>query len=219
MKAISSLSVIVNLIILGICSLPVFAQIRSERYPTDTEIQRLIAEFRSDIPRLQRSRDLGGDYLKHPIEKQLFEQVKLFERAWSKVDPTIAPFLGSWKSGAADWSIYPSKFKARVCVLFNHPMGRGRENDSYFSLGSISNGQLRIKGESFDGTSYRIFVRENNYLAGMNVTNNRPGISPYVWRSPLIDVTKLSIPDRQRRSRIIQQIKEAGCTAALPNQQ
>ena len=219
MKGRSIVSVIVNLIILGICALPVFAQIRSERYPTDTEIQRLIAEFRSDIPSFRRSSDLGGDYLKHPREKQLFEQVKLFERAWSQVDPAVAPFLGSWNSGVADWSIYPSKFKGRACVLFNHPMGKGRENNSYFSLGSVSNGQLRIKGESFDGTSYRIFVRESNYLAGMNVTNNSPGISPYVWRSPLTDVTKLSIPDPQRRSRIIQQFKEAGCTAALPNRQ
>ena len=219
MKVISIVSVIVNLTILGICSLPAFAQIRSERYPTDTEIQRLIAEFRSDIPNFRRSSDLGGDYLKHPIEKQLFEQVKLFERAWSKVDPAVAPFLGTWNAGAPDWSIYPSTTRGRVCVIFNHPSRGGTPNNSYFSLGSVSNGQLRIKGESFTGESYRIFIIESNYLGGMSIINNRPGISAYVWRSPLTNFIQSSIPDPQRRSRIIQQFKEAGCTAALPNQQ
>jgi len=133
MKGRSILSVIVNLIILGICSLPTFAQVRSDRYPTDTEIQKLIAEFRSDIPTFQRSSNLGGDYLKHPRQKQLFEQVKLFERAWSQVDPAVAPFLGTWNAGAPDWSIYPSNTRGRVCVIFNQPSRGGAPNNSYFS--------------------------------------------------------------------------------------
>lgn len=217
MKGRSILSVIVNLIILGICSLPTFAQVRSERYPTDTEIQKLIAEFRSDIPTFQRSSNLGGDYLKHPRQKQLFEQVKLFERAWSQVDPAVAPFLGTWNAGAPDWSIYPSNTRGRVCVIFNQPSRGGTPNNSYFSLGSVSNGQLRIKGESFTGESYRIFIREGNYLGGMSVINNRPGISAYVWRSPLTNFIQSSITDSQKTSRIIQQFKAAGCTASLPN--
>jgi hypothetical protein len=218
MKWISLFNFTINLIILGTCSLPVFAQVQSERYPTDAEIQRLIVEFRRDIPRFRASPDLGGDYLKHPRQKQLFDQVKLFERAWSQVDPAIAPFLGSWNAGAPDWSIYPSTTKGRVCVIFNQPSRGGTPSNSYFSLGSVSNGQLRIKGESFTGESFRIFIRESNYLGGMSVINNRPGISAYVWRSPLTNFIQSSITDSPKTSRIIQQFKAAGCTASLPNQ-
>jgi hypothetical protein len=218
MKGISLFNFTINLIILGACSLPVFAQMQSERYPTDAEIKRLIVEFRRDIPRFRASSDLGGDYLKHPRLKQLFEQVKLFERAWSQVDPAIAPFLGTWNAGAPDWSIYPSTTRGRVCVIFNQPSRGGAPSNSYFSLGSISNGILRIKGESFNGESYRIFIREGDYLGVMSVINNLPGISAYVWRSPLTNFIQPSTTDPQNSSRILQQFKAAGCTASLPNQ-
>jgi hypothetical protein len=207
----------INLIILGTCYEPVFAQVQSERYPTDAEIQRLILEFRRDIPRFRASSDLGGNYLKHPREKQLFEQVKLFERAWSQVDPAIAPFLGSWNAGAPDWSIYPSTTRGRVCVIFNQPSRGGAPSNSYFSLGSISNGVLRIKGESFNGESYRIFIREGDYLGVMSVINNQPGISPYIWRSPLANITQSSTTYQQNSSRLLQQFYAAGCTTSLPN--
>lgn len=207
----------INLIILSACYEPVFAQVQSERYPTDAEIQRLIVEFRRDIPRFRASPDLGGDYLKHPRQKQLFDQVKLFEKAWSQVDPAIAPFLGTWNAGAPDWSIYPSTTRGRVCVIFNQPSRGDAPNNSYFSLGSVSNGQLRIKGESFTGESYRIFIRESNYLGGMSVINNRPSISPYVWRTPLANFTQPSITNPQNSSRMLQQFNAAGCTTSLPN--
>lgn len=207
----------INLIVLSACYEPVFAQVQSERYPTDAEIQRLIADFRRDIPTFRASSNLGGDYLKHPRAKQLFEQVKLFERAWSQVDPAIAPFLGSWNAGAPDWSIYPSTTKGRVCVIFNQPSRGGTPSNSYFSLGSVSNGQLRIKGESFTGESYRIFIRESNYLGVMSVIDNRPAISAYVWRNSLANLTQPSITDPQNSSRMLQQFKAAGCTTSLPN--
>lgn len=46
MKERSMSGLMVSLVVLGTVLLPASAQSRSERYPTNTEIQRLIREFR-----------------------------------------------------------------------------------------------------------------------------------------------------------------------------
>lgn len=97
-------------------------------------------------------------------------------------------------------------------------MRGGTGNNAYFSLGSVSNGQLRIKGESFTGESYRLFIRYKNYLGSVSVQSNKTGIQPFVYRVILIPPTKLPIPNSQEKSKLVQRFNEAGCTASLPQQ-
>jgi hypothetical protein len=201
------LIVILTVIDLG---LPAWAQMQSERYPTDAELQKAIEKFRLDIPTFQRS----SQFTTGPRIPAL----EFFITAWLPVDPAVAPFIGTWAGQEYDWSIYPSNIRGRVCVLFNHPMRGGTGNNAYFSLGSVSNGQLRSKGESFTGESYRVFIREKNYLGSVSVQSNTTEIQPFVRRIPLIPPTNLPITNLQEKARLIQQFNAAGCTTSLPNQ-
>lgn len=189
-------------------ALPAWTQMQSERYPTDAELQKAIEKFRLDISAFQRSRQF--------TTRPLIPALELFITAWLQVDPAVAPFIGTWSEPKYDWSIYPSNIRGRVCVLFNQLIRGGTGNNAYFSLGSVSNGQLRIKGESFTGESYRVFIREKNYLGSVSVQSNRTEIHPFVHRLPLISPIKLPITNSQEKSKIIQQFTRAGCTISVP---
>ena len=208
LKIFATIFLIVFLTIIAL-GLPVWAQMQSERYPTDAELQKAIEDFRLDIPAFQRSRQFKT--------MPRIPALQLFITAWLQVDPAVAPFIGTWSEPKYDWSIYPSNIRGRVCVLFNHLIRGGTGNDAYFSLGSVSNGQLRIKGESFTGESYRVFIREKNYLGSVSVQSNRTGIKPFIHRLPLIPPKNLPITNSQEKSRIVQLFNRAGCTTLLPN--
>jgi len=207
LKNFATVLLIVILTVIDL-ALPAWAQMQSERYPTDAELQRAIEEFRRDIPILQRSRQFR--------QAPLVPALESFINAWSQVDPAVAPFIGTWAGQEYDWSIYPSNTRGRVCVLFNHPMRGGTGNNAYFSLGSVSNGQLRIKGESFTNESYRIFIRYKNYLGSVSVQSNKTGIQPFVHRLILIPPTKLPITNSPEKSEMVQRFNAAGCTVSLP---
>ena len=124
LKNFATVLLIVILTVIDL-ALPAWAQMQSERYPTDAELQRAIEEFRRDIPILQRSRQFR--------QAPLVPALESFINAWSQVDPAVAPFIGTWAGQEYDWSIYPSNTRGRVCVLFNHPMRGGTGNNAYFT--------------------------------------------------------------------------------------
>ena len=108
----------------------------TDRYPTTEEVRRLAQEFEQNvIPSVQRSRNIGLG--------ERSRQLDTFVRDWSKVDPEVAPFLGSWNKTVSDFMIYPSSSKGRACVVFTLPSRPSGKLEAFFAIASISNGYLQ----------------------------------------------------------------------------
>ncbi|MFB2917754.1 hypothetical protein [Aerosakkonema funiforme] len=178
----------VSLATLGINSIA-FAQ--SQRYPTNAEIQRLIRDFPSVI---QSNRVLLPGY---PTASET-QRLRSFVREWSRVNPTIAPFLGQWQIDEAGLAIYPSNIRGRVCIVALGDM------DDVGELGTVVNSQIRTN------KNWVIF-RQANYLGSVRIVDNKPKIFPL--DSPL----PLESPTRFLREQTRQEFNAAGCTASLPN--
>lgn len=190
MKGRSILGLVVSLAVLGAGSLPVLAQ--SQRYPTNREIQRLIRNFPSVI---QSDRVLlPGD----PTASET-QRLRSFVRAWSRVNPTSAPFIGRWQIDEGALAIYPSNIRGRVCIVALGGM------DDIGLLGTFVNNQIRTN-------KHWVIFRQGNYLGIVRIVDNKPKIFPL--GSPL----PLESPTRFLRFQSIQEeFNAAGCTASLPN--
>lgn len=206
MKGRSLIGFGVSLAILGTGSLPVFAQ--SQRYLTNVELQRMRQQFRQVIDS-NRQNEASANYIRDrrtPAERQ---KIQSFVGAWSKVDPAVAPFLGSWSGYEEVSHIYPSNVKGRVCIIVTG------EGSGGFSLGSVSNEQIRTP----DG---EVIFKQGNYLGRAIFQNNKPkliDVIPANNPQSLEPVQRISsyISDFQVKNVIIQQFKAAGCTASPPN--
>jgi hypothetical protein len=189
MKARALFILTVSLAALGISQIT-FAQ-QSQRYPTNTEIQRLIRSFPSVI---QSNRDvLPGN----PTASET-QRLRSFVRAWSRVNPTIAPFLGRWQTFADVLAIYPSTIRGRVCIV---PLG---DMDDVGVWGTVVNNQIRT-------SNYRVIFKQGDYLGVVRIEDNKPKIFPL--GSPL----PLQSPTIFLREQGMQEFNAAGCTASLPN--
>ncbi|MDJ1174666.1 hypothetical protein [Roseofilum capinflatum] len=197
------------LITLGIMGwlLPALAQVK--RYPTDRELQQLVDKFENrDIPIARTTAEFGMG--------QRSERLESFTRAWAAIDPAIAPFLGAWNSSEDSLMIYPSTFRGRVCVILTLPGGRNRI-DGFFAIGSISNGQMRVKSNGWYHnflSSGGVLIRSGNYLGIASVSDNKPNIDLYsAFSNPLEAIEQLPF---NNRNSLLQQFEQAGCTTSLP---
>lgn len=204
MKKRSPLTITISLAILAATSLPIFAQ--SVRFPTDAELQQLIKKFRSFAA--SPPGDNRGLYKTDRRSRVQVQQLTSFVKAWSQIDPTTAPFLGTWIALEERKSIYPSSVKGRVCII--DIFIRNNNTGFRFGIGRVSNGKIQ--------TDSYILIREGNYLGGIFVYNNEPGIYEYAWPKPLVNPLELierNTPVAEKNE-LLQQFKEAGCTASLP---
>jgi hypothetical protein len=209
-KLFSSLTV--SLAVISYVSLPILAQ--SQRYPTDTELRQLSREFQQEIiPRAQQSRQFG--------KGQRHQALEAFTRAWSRIDPATASFLGSWTSGEDDLTIYPSAVPGRACVIWTLAGGSHKVN-AFFSLGSASNGQLKVKSSGWSNnflSSGGVLIRQGNYLGIATVDPDRPRISLYsAFSEPLRAIETIPFATREEKERVVGQFYGARCTVSLPNQ-
>jgi hypothetical protein len=201
----------VNLIILG-CCLPIIAQ-QSKRYPTENELQQLMNRFHNFVAsRSLRSRAGYRDfYIQDRRNENETQKLKAFVRAWSSVNPDVAPFLGQWTALEETQNIYPSTIKGKVCIIETF-IPTANDIGISFAQGTIS-------GKSIKTSDLTILLQQGNYLgvAFINTRSNQPGIYEYAWPKPLVEPAKLmsSIPQADR-NRFIQQFKEAGCSDTLP---
>lgn len=207
MKARSPITITISLAILAATSLPIIAQ--SVRFPTDAELQELIEKFR----RFAASPPGGGRglYSTARRERTQIQQLTSFVKAWSQIDPATAPFLGTWTAWEETKSIYPSSVKGRVCIIDGF-IPNENNIGFRFGQGTVSNG--RIKTDSY------ILIHQGNYLGGVFVYNNEPGIYEYAWPKPLKNPAELMrrVPQSDRhRNHILEQFQNAGCTASRPN--
>jgi hypothetical protein len=205
-------SLTVSLAVISYVSLPVLAQ--SQRYPTDAELRRLFREFQQEIiPSAQQSRQFG--------KGQRHQALETFTRAWSRIDSATASFLGRWSSDEDDLIIYPSAVPGRACVIWTLAAGMGKVN-VFFSLGSVSNGQLKVKSSGWSNnflSSGGVLIRQGNYLGIATVDPDRPRISLYsAFSNPLTAIETIPFATREEKARVVGQFYAARCTVSLPNQ-
>lgn len=204
MKGRTILGLMVSLTVFGAWSLAVLAQ--SQRHPTTAEMQKLRQEFRQNIRSIQNDAQ-RADYIRDRRNQTELQNRELFVSTWSKVDSTIAPFVGSWSGWEESIKIYPSNVRGRVCIIVT---GEGYGS---FTIGSVSNGQILTN----DG---QVIFKEGNYLGIAGVYNNTPINAlkiPLHSPKPIERITQLSgITEVKEKNRIIQQFNAAGCTDSLP---
>jgi hypothetical protein len=198
MKTYAGLKVGISLAVLGMTLTPAIAQqTRHERYATTSEVRSIRQKVRH-----------GGCGSSCPPDRRSTAErrsIQSFIRAWSQVDPAIAPFLGSWSPGELYgelfMSIYPSTKKGRVCII-NEGEGGG-----FLNLGNVSHGLIR--------TDVRyILFKEGAYLAGVTVDNGKAQLWPFLINpNKLQDPNKLTVENRQE---LMQKFSRSGCTASLP---
>lgn len=201
MKGRSLFGLMVSLAILGAVSISAFAQ--SQRYPTDAEVQRLRGNLREQFQAYQRV--YGSSNRRTSAEIKSLES---FVSAWSKVDPSVAPFIGEWNRQENWLSIFPSKVRSQVCVIYVP----GDEPEASFSLGSVSNDQIRVRGGLLDR---EVIIKQDNYLGLVGVYQNQVQVFVQAFPKLLKPPTNSSLHGR-KASRVIQQFNAAGCTASLP---
>lgn len=202
-KVIISLGL--SIIALKVCSLQVFAQSSSERYPTTTELVRLREKLRQQIRTIEKENEFKD--FRTWADKQ---RRASFVSEWAKVEPIVAPFLGYWSGYEEILLIYPANTKGRVCIIYE---GLG-ENELYF--GNVVNGQIR-------NDQKETIIKEGDYLAVASVRNNQPDIfvtSPYM--NPRIPLSMSEFMNRARMNRpdippMVQKFKASGCRDGLPS--
>ncbi|MFB2923452.1 MULTISPECIES: hypothetical protein [Aerosakkonema] len=199
-SSIAKISLGLSLTIITASFLPVLAQQQFERYPTAAEIQRLRSKLREQI----RRNNVGDS--RSQVEKQRRES---FVRAWSRIDPAIAPFLGKWSGYEEGLSVYPSNRRGRVCLIY---IGIQAAD---FGLGTVSNEVIRTDDKE-------VILKEGDYLGVVTVRNDRADIPVEIpYNSPTVleaarQFAQLSA-NAQDVDKVVRQFNAAGCTAGLPS--
>lgn len=199
-NSIAKISLGLSLTIISAGFLPVFAQQQIERYPTAAEIQRLRSKLREQI----RRNNVGDS--RSQAEKQRRES---FVRAWSRIDPAVAPFLGKWSGYEEGLSVYPSNRRGRVCIIY---IGI---QEAEFGLGTVSNGVIRADDKS-------VIIKEGDYLGIVSVRNDRADIPVEIpYNSPTVlqaarQFAQLSA-NAQDVDKVVRQFNAAGCMVGLPS--
>lgn len=211
MKGRAPLTITISLGILAAVSLPIIAQ-QSKRYPTENELQQLMNRFRKFV--VAPSEGSRGFYLRDPRSAAQSQDLKAFVRAWLPVNPDIAPFIGQWTALEETTNIYPSTIKGKVCIIETFIPTQSDIGIS-FAVGTVSGKSIKI-------SNLTVLLQQGNYLgvAFINTNNDRPGLYEYAWPKPLVSPASLmgSVP-LAKRNQLLQQFKEAGCTASLPKRQ
>lgn len=133
------------------------------------------------------------------LEKNLIS----FQKAWAKVNPNIAPFLGNWfgtygNSNNLYFAILPSYNTNQVCIVGIKP------NSQFVDIGKVANSILITpKGKLTTGKS--------NYDQGdILEATPRNSSNNYLEGASSLDDWYFHTETRKR-------LKDSGCTSTLPN--
>jgi hypothetical protein len=177
-----------------------------QRPLTAAEISQLRQELRQTVTRLPetiKNFPIYGDQ-RTPVEKQ---KILAFQQAWAKVNPSIAPFLGS-RIMTNRMIIYPSKISGQVCVAYSWgdtAEGEGKFGD-ILSVGQLRNGQITTNNNE-------ILFLEGQYLVMLVVGEDN---KPSLWFSPVPTAEKLARPSSAEFELFDRQLQRLGCTADFP---
>ncbi len=178
---------IILLIICGIDTDLAYAQTQS--YPTDEELQQLMPDFQRQV-----------DYWNQYEEPERQREARAFAENWSRRDPAVVPFLGSWSGWEETTDIYPSTTEGQVCIIYTS------EPEASFSLGKVFNQQIYTdRGE--------VIFQQGNYVGVAWNNENEAGITAYRLFAPAEVLTLESLSYWDEGDRIIKEFNAAGCIA------
>ncbi|MBD2033583.1 hypothetical protein H6F86_30930 [Phormidium sp. FACHB-592] len=176
---------------------------QGQRYPTEREMQSLSQQFKRKLPSLKNGPTRTYSDRRTPAERQ---QRETFVQSWARFDPAVATFLGGWTAIEESMLIYPSRTKGQVCIIETFIPGA---NDSGFALtlGKVVRGRVQTGNR-------KILIRQDAFLGSAGVFNGKAGLYEYANPRPLQDPA--TVDYFQRVPSIVNQFKQAGCTARLP---
>lgn len=194
-----------SLVTLAANQLAVLAQTRQ---PTNAEIKRLHQELQESIRHLKNNSTVA-----HHVEDRRTQAEKnereSFVRAWSKIEPSLAPFMGAWHGYESSRYIYPSNTKGRACVVVRE------EGIATFNTGVLFNGVIRTNNGG-------LLFKEGDFLGSVLLEKGRfirNYETPFHHPRPLEPLTKMldSLYDASpaHKNQIAQQFKAAGCTYSV----
>jgi hypothetical protein len=173
--------------------IPQFSYAQNQSYLTDEELQKLMPDFQRQV-----------DYWNQYEEPERQSEAKAFAENWSRRDPTVAPFLGSWAGWEQTMDIYPSITDGKVCIISTDDTAQVVG----FALGNVLNQRI------YDGGG--VTFRQENYV-GSAWDNNNPtgeaGVNAYRLIAPAEVPTSAYWRDWDEGDRVIEQFKAAGCIA------
>lgn len=179
------------------------------RQVTNVELRKLRQELQKAITLSKKNNSTFIQDHRTAKEKQDRES---FIRAWSKIEPGLAPFLGWWWGYEDMRYIYPSNTKGHVCVISSNDGGYGSFATGIFSNGVIqtSRDELLLKERAYLGSAS---LEKGRFVRNYDIPLNSP--------KPLEPLTKLfqEISEFQHKSEVYQQFNAAGCTNLKPGQQ
>jgi hypothetical protein len=196
-------------------TLPSLSQ-SSERYPTEQELQSLVRQYKQQLEKQRKIKDPNDRrftvFQRTPDEKQ---RMKVFVQSWSKVDPSVASFLGVWSEDPEQYiEIYPSKTKGQVCILGGDETGLS----SVVYLGKVVNRRyLKVSDKTF-------LFRQDDLLGSAYVIKGKPTLG-YYSGSPriLTNPSKLIVlngnldgnVNKKLTNSLVRQFEQNGCTDKL----
>lgn len=183
----------------------------SDRYPTEREMQQLRSELSRKIQEL-RSGEFSNylDDYRTEAEKQ---QHQVLVNAWSKVNPSIAPFLGMWSGYEQRLAIYPSSIQGQVCIIEISEVGF-----SHLATGMV------VNNEEIRTSDRRFIIRNGTYLGSIGVYGDRAFLEGKIpWKTPYplfvpspSTLRNEEVESEEQIKQALQQFEEAHCSASLP---
>ncbi len=184
---------LINILAIALSIIPQLAYAQTQSYPTDEEIQELMPDFQREV-----------EYWNQYEEPERQSEARAFAENWSRRDPAIVLFLGSWSGWEETTDIYPSKTEGQVCIIHTS------EPEASFSLGQVFNQRIYTdRGE--------VIFQQGNYVgvawSNDNEAGIEAGITAYRLIAPTEVLTSESLSYWDGGDRIIEQFNAAGCIA------
>ncbi|MCW5312976.1 hypothetical protein GTQ43_03650 [Nostoc sp. KVJ3] len=194
-----------SLVILGSNQLSAVAD---NRQPTNTEINQLRQELREEIPKLRTYKKTGPENWSDYRKTSEIQTQEDFVRTWSRIAPTVAPFLGEWQGQEAWLMIYPSRVKNQVCIIFMP----GDTEDVKFAVSSVSNKQIRFQ---LSGKP-NVIIKEQEFLGLIDVLPEDNRAKLWLHTYPKLLKHPSSQIYKRNTAKILSQFNAAGCTTSKP---
>ncbi|MEW6493029.1 MAG: hypothetical protein AB1589_11055 [Cyanobacteriota bacterium] len=120
---------------------PQIAYAQTHSHLSDEELQKLMPDFQRQV-----------EYWNQYEEPERQKEAKAFAENWSRRDPAVAPFLGSWAGWEQTMGIYPSTTDGQVCIIATDDTAKVVG----FALGNVLNQRI------YDGSG--VTFRQGNYV-------------------------------------------------------
>lgn len=124
-------------------SLPGSSTSTQSRKPTAAAIEQARTQFKAKLRSLENNHyhNQMSSFISNHLSPEQKQAQNNFVNAWQKVNPAIAPFLGSWVGNEEQaWGIHPSNKPGKVCLIKIQPEGLSLE------IGTVTNNSIYQRG-------------------------------------------------------------------------